>query len=149
MSIRTELILALLVFAAFPMIAMGVLSFANARKSLKETRIAGLESTADLSVVYGDRQRIWEVLQNLVDNAIKFKGEEPNPRVEIGLWQNGKEPVRFVRDNGMGIDSRYNQKVFELFDQLDQKADGTGIELTSRAATATTAATRPESGGGG
>ena len=69
------------------------------------------------------------MLQNLLDNAIKFMGEQPNPRVKVGGWQDGEAPVCFVRDNGMGIDPRYSRKVFELFDQLDQKADGTGIGL--------------------
>jgi len=84
---------------------------------------------ADLPVVFGDRLRIREVLQNLVDNAVKFMGEELNPQVEIGARQRDGETVCFVRDNGMGIDPRYNQKVFGLFDKLDQKSDGTGVGL--------------------
>ena len=82
-----------------------------------------------LPIVFMDRLRIREVLQNLVENAAKFMGEEPNPLVEIGGLQRDGESVCFVRDNGMGIDPRYSQKVFDLFDQLDRNTEGTGIGL--------------------
>ncbi len=87
-------------------------------------------TTADgLPVIFGDRLRVREVLQNLVENAIKFMGEEPNPQVEIGGLQRDGESVCFVRDNGIGIDPRYSQKVFDLFDKLDRNTEGTGIGL--------------------
>ena len=82
-----------------------------------------------LPVVFGDRLRIGEVLQNIIENAAKFMGDEPNPRVEIGGLQRDGESVCFVRDNGMGIDPRYDQKVFNIFDKLDQTTTGTGIGL--------------------
>ncbi len=84
----------------------------------------------NLPRIFADRQRISEVLQNLVDNAVKFMGNQPNPRVEIG--QAGDEngmPVLFVRDNGMGISSDHFERVFGLFNKLDPKTEGTGIGL--------------------
>lgn len=83
-----------------------------------------------LPSVYGDRQRIFEVFQNLVDNAAKFMGEQPKPIIEIGAsgWQNGM-PVLFVRDNGVGIDPKHLDRIFGLFNKLDPKSDGTGIGL--------------------
>jgi signal transduction histidine kinase len=84
----------------------------------------------DLPVVYGDRQRLLEVLQNLIDNAVKFMGDQLNPHIEIG--QQGEEdgkPVFYVKDNGIGIPSEYHERVFGLFDKLDAKTDGTGIGL--------------------
>jgi signal transduction histidine kinase len=84
---------------------------------------------ADLPVVYGDRPRLLEVLQNLIDNAIKFMGNQPEPRIEIGCRQIGQETVCYVRDNGIGIEPRYHHKVFGLFDRLNPAIDGTGIGL--------------------
>jgi signal transduction histidine kinase len=65
----------------------------------------------------------------LIDNAVKYMGDEPRPKIEIGARQDGDEIVCYVRDNGMGVEPRYHQKVFGLFDQLDPKAEGSGIGL--------------------
>jgi len=84
----------------------------------------------NLPTVYGDRQRLLEVLQNLVDNAAKFMGDQNEPRIEIG--QDGDEdgkPVFYVRDNGIGILPEHHDRVFGLFNKLDIKTDGTGIGL--------------------
>lgn len=83
-----------------------------------------------LPEVFGDRQRLTEVLQNLLDNAAKFMGGQPNPLIEVG--QRGEEdgkPVFFVKDNGMGIAPAFHEKVFGLFNRLDPKAEGTGVGL--------------------
>jgi len=96
---------------------------------LAEERKVQVTVADGLPVIFGDRLRIREVLQNLVENAIKFMKEEPDPRVEVGGLQRDGESVSFVRDNGMGIDPRYRQKIFDLFDKLDRDTDGTGIGL--------------------
>lgn len=88
-----------------------------------------VEVAADLPVVVGDRLRLWQVLQNLIDNAAKFMGDQPRPTVEIGCRRDGSETVCFVRDNGAGIDPRHHQKIFGLFDRLDTETDGTGVGL--------------------
>jgi PAS domain S-box-containing protein len=85
----------------------------------------------NLPQVYGDRARLLEVLQNLIDNAAKFMGDQPNPHIEIGQeggTENGS-PILFVRDNGMGIDPKFKDRIFGLFDKLDPLTDGTGIGL--------------------
>jgi len=84
----------------------------------------------DMPVIVGDRQRLLEVVQNLVDNAAKFMGNQTDPRIEIG--QAGEEsgkPIFFVRDNGMGIPPEHHERIFGLFNKLDVKSDGTGIGL--------------------
>ena len=83
----------------------------------------------DLPIVYGDRMRLHEVVQNLVENAIKFMGDQAAPRIEIGTKVSERERVIYVRDNGIGIDVRYRDKIFGLFDKLDQDSPGTGIGL--------------------
>jgi PAS domain S-box-containing protein len=77
----------------------------------------------------GDRVRLSEIWQNLVENAVKFMGEQPKPCIEIGAETRGEEIVFFVRDNGIGIDPRFQAKIFDLFAKLDTKAEGTGIGL--------------------
>jgi len=78
----------------------------------------------------GDRPRLLEVLQNLLDNAVKFMGAQPQPCVHIGMRREGAETVCYVRDNGIGIAPRYHAQIFGLFERLDVASDGTGIGLT-------------------
>ncbi len=80
-------------------------------------------------VVVGDRVRLVEVFQNLLDNAVKFALPGVAPHVEIGAELEGPEPVMFVRDHGIGIDPRHAHKLFGLFEKLDPSAEGTGIGL--------------------
>jgi len=80
-------------------------------------------------VLHGDRMRLIEVFQNLVDNAIKFMGEQAEPRVEIGVDTSGPEIVLFVRDNGLGIDPRHQSKLFGVFEKLHPGTAGTGMGL--------------------
>jgi two-component system, chemotaxis family, sensor kinase Cph1 len=84
---------------------------------------------AGLPTVWGDRARLVEVLQNLVDNAAKFMGEQRQPRVEIGVREQAGEKVFFVRDNGIGIDPRFRDRVFGLFEKLDPDSEGSGVGL--------------------
>jgi len=81
--------------------------------------------------VHGDRTRLTEVIQNLVDNAVKFMGDQAKPHITIGTTSNEKnETVFFVRDNGIGIESQYHERIFTLFNKLTADAEGTGIGLT-------------------
>jgi signal transduction histidine kinase len=103
-------------------------AIALARGRLQMRGIA-VEVAADLPVVRGDRARLIEVVQNLVDNAAKFMGEQAQPRVEIGARAGLGETVLFVRDNGIGIPPRHHQRVFRLFDKLDPGSEGSGVGL--------------------
>jgi signal transduction histidine kinase len=78
---------------------------------------------------FGDRPRLVEIWQNLVENAVKFMGDQPSPCIEIGADRHGGAPVFFVRDNGIGIDPRHQAKVFGLFEKLDPRSEGTGLGL--------------------
>jgi len=95
-----------------------------------ELRGVTVHAQPNLPPVYGDRQRLIEVLQNLLDNAAKYMGDQPEPRIEIGQRgeENGK-PVYYVRDNGIGIAPEYHKRIFGLFNKLDPKAEGTGVGL--------------------
>ncbi|MEI6035280.1 MAG: PAS domain-containing sensor histidine kinase [Verrucomicrobiae bacterium] len=77
----------------------------------------------------GSRPRLVQAFQNLVDNAVKFLGDQPAPRVEIGMELEGSEIVLFVRDNGKGIEPSQQSKLFGLFEKLDPGTHGSGIGL--------------------
>ena len=82
-------------------------------------------------IIHGDRTRLTEVIQNLVDNAVKFMGDQSSPHITIGATKNEmNETVFFVCDNGIGIDSQYHERIFTLFSKLNASTEGTGIGLT-------------------
>ncbi len=89
-----------------------------------------VEVEGPLPDVHGDSQRLVEVVQNLLDNAAKFMGEQSDPRVWIGSRVGaGGELVLFVRDNGIGIAPMHQERIFELFHRLDPHLEGTGLGL--------------------
>lgn len=83
----------------------------------------------DMPTVFGDPGRLLEVFQNLIDNSIKFMGSQQAPRIEIGAHRDNGEVHCYVRDNGIGIASEYQARVFELFERLDTRVEGTGVGL--------------------
>ena len=104
-------------------------ALSNVKGRIEEYDIA-VKLQPNLPAVYGDHQRLVEVLQNLVDNAAKFMGEQTDPKIEIG--QNGEEndkPVFYVKDNGKGIAPEHHERIFGLFERLNPQAEGTGIGL--------------------
>ncbi|MEP6894922.1 MAG: ATP-binding protein, partial [Chloroflexota bacterium] len=84
---------------------------------------------ANFPVVRGDHVRLVEVIQNLVDNATKFTGDQQKPRIEIGVKIENGRSVFFVSDNGVGVEPEYHERVFGLFNKLDVNTEGTGIGL--------------------
>jgi signal transduction histidine kinase len=88
-----------------------------------------IETDRDFPVVNVDPARIREVLVNLIENAIKYRAIQPDPVIRIGIDKEGEEPVFFVQDNGIGIESRYLERIFNLFEKLDGTTEGTGVGL--------------------
>jgi len=85
----------------------------------------------DLPTLWGARTQIRQVFFHLLTNAIKYLGENPSPRIEIGANNGSLDFVEcYVRDNGIGIDPQYQKKIFELFHRLKEaEAEGTGVGL--------------------
>ena len=83
----------------------------------------------ELPMVKADRVRLVQVMQNLMDNAIKFTQSQAQPIIEIGTRCLNGANVFFVRDNGIGIEPQYHERIFGLFNKLDPRAEGTGIGL--------------------
>ena len=79
--------------------------------------------------LYGDRIRLREVFENLIDNAVKYMGEQKRPVIDIGIRNEGDKQVIYVKDNGLGIEENYHEKVFHLFEKLNPTIEGTGIGL--------------------
>lgn len=88
---------------------------------------------ADLPTVYADRKRIEQAMYNILSNAVKYIGQNnPNPRIDIGCREQNSEKIFWVQDNGIGIDQKYFEKIFQLFERLPPAklaAEGTGIGL--------------------
>ncbi len=97
---------------------------------LKASRV-DIEFTDEGYRMRGDYTRLVEVVQNLLDNAVKFMGSQPNPLIRIGVLKNeSNQPVFFVQDNGIGIEPQFIGRIFGLFNKLDSNSDGTGVGLT-------------------
>jgi PAS domain S-box-containing protein len=96
-----------------------------------EAKQAQIKIQNDLPMVYGDRVRLVEVMQNLIDNSTKYSNPASTPCIEIGTKEDAQgQTVFFVADNGIGIDPQFHERIFGLFNKLDTKAEGTGIGLT-------------------
>jgi PAS domain S-box-containing protein len=93
------------------------------------TRRVEIAWSAPTLTLYGDRVRLIEIWQNLIDNAVKFMGAQPQPRIEIG-WEGTLPDICFyVRDNGIGIDPAHQDHIFDLFTKLNPSDEGTGLGL--------------------
>ncbi len=88
-----------------------------------------LDVASDLPVVLVDRRQFLEVFQNLIENAVKFMGDQGSPRIEIGVRPEEPRAIIYVRDNGIGVEPRFHEQIFGLFNRLDQSAQGTGVGL--------------------
>ncbi|MCW3987362.1 MAG: ATP-binding protein, partial [Candidatus Bathyarchaeota archaeon] len=83
-----------------------------------------------LPTVFADESQLVQLLQNLIDNGVKFRSEKP-PHIHVSAMKKGSEWVFSVRDNGMGIDPQYHERIFEVFQRLHtgEEYSGTGIGL--------------------
>lgn len=86
---------------------------------------------ASLPPAVGDEKLIHQVWQNLLANALKFTGKRERVMIEIGFKQDGGQNTYFVRDNGVGFDMQYANKLFGVFQRLHKETDfpGTGVGL--------------------
>ncbi len=88
-------------------------------------------AVSSLPQIYGDPNTITLVFTNLILNAIKFSRQAEKPQITIGYKESGEEVICFVKDNGVGFDMRYSNKLFKVFQRLHstQQFEGTGVGL--------------------
>jgi light-regulated signal transduction histidine kinase (bacteriophytochrome) len=100
----------------------------NLQAAIEES--GAMVTNDDLPTVRVDPSQLLQVFQNLIANAIKFRGECP-PRIHVAAQDQGREWLLSVRDNGIGIDPQFADKLFVIFRRLHTRQDypGTGIGL--------------------
>lgn len=86
---------------------------------------------SELPTVNGDLILIKQLFQNLIDNAIKYSSKNEEVNIRIGYENSEQAPVFFVKDNGVGFDAKYHDKLFGVFQRLHSSNDfsGTGVGL--------------------
>ncbi|MGY8768192.1 MAG: sensor histidine kinase [Pirellulales bacterium] len=109
-------------------ISQQVIALMKGQLSEKQVEVQ-VDISSDLPDVEVDPIRFAEVLQNLIENAIKYMGDQRNPRINLGARYEENQLVCFVKDNGIGVEPAFQEKVFGLFEQLDASASGTGVGL--------------------
>ena len=111
---------------------------AMAEECLQSLQAANPERKVELQVqpdmhAIGDPRLLRIVLQNLLSNAWKFTSEREQPKIQVGVARDYDQLVFFVKDNGVGFDVKYSDKVFGIFQRLHkpEEFEGTGIGLAS------------------
>jgi light-regulated signal transduction histidine kinase (bacteriophytochrome) len=116
-----------------PFTQIRFLDVVNDALTLLESSIhdAGGQVTWDhLPDIMGDRSQLVQLIQNLIGNGLAYHGDEP-PHIHISAERSGEEWIFSVRDNGIGIEPQYFERIFEIFKRLHDQKDypGTGIGL--------------------
>jgi len=103
-------------------------AISNLRQAIEES--AAVVTSDPLPAVSGDAVQLGQLFQNLIANAIKFRGEAA-PKIHVSACEYGDQTVFSVRDNGIGIDARHGERIFQIFQRLHErgKYPGTGIGL--------------------
>lgn len=99
-----------------------------------EARGIEIHVQENLPLIRGERKRLGQAMDNLMNNAVKYIGKDnPSPRIEVGIEERDAQRIFFVRDNGIGIEKRYFDKIFQIFERLPaarQAGEGTGMGLS-------------------
>lgn len=109
-----------------------LVAIVNQARAMLELNIEerGIEFVIDpMPTVEVDASRITEVYQNLIENSVKFMGEQSSPRIHIGAHEKDEMIECFVRDNGVGIEGEFHIQIFDLFERLSNNVEGTGVGL--------------------
>jgi PAS domain S-box-containing protein len=100
----------------------------NLGGSIREQKVDIRLPAMDL-ILFGDRLRLCQIWQNLIENALKYSRDGSIPRIDLGLNQDKGETIFYVKDNGIGIAPQYLKKIFGIFEKLDPSSSGAGMGL--------------------
>ncbi|MBI2380701.1 MAG: hypothetical protein HYV16_08100 [Gammaproteobacteria bacterium] len=116
-------------FAAIPMQRVLDAALANLSAARDEAQ-AQISQDLNLPTVQGDEGQLVQLLQNLIGNAIKYRGDKP-PEIHFGFRDSGEDYEFFVSDRGIGIEPKYFDKIFVIFQRLHTREEypGTGVGL--------------------
>ena len=103
-------------------------SLAAVAGSVRENGIDVVVEPHDLQL-FGDPLQLGQIWQNLIENAIKYRGDGPEPRIVVGVDLSAGETEFFVCDNGIGIASKHSERIFGIFAQLNPHSGGCGLGL--------------------
>lgn len=95
-----------------------------------QLRSASVSIAAGGPLLTGDPDKFVQIWQHLIGNAAKYMGNQPHPVIAVGVEQGDQEKLFYVRDNGIGIEKPYQDRIFDLFDQLEKDTEGMGLGLT-------------------
>lgn len=106
-------------------------ALSNLKVAIEEAN-AKIEIEGELPVVSGDRTQLIQLFQNLIHNAIKYRSCDRDTIIKISAHADSDKITFSIRDNGIGIESQYFEKIFELFQKLHTHStyDGAGIGLS-------------------
>jgi len=82
--------------------------------------------------VFGNKTQLYQLLQNLINNGLKYQKPNTKPHVHVGIEESAKQWKFFIKDNGIGMEERHLKKIFDVFLRLHRKDEyvGTGIGLS-------------------
>lgn len=104
-----------------------ILQLFNVKLNYPNTKISLQD---DLPQMKGDKRMLFQLWSNLLNNALKYSRKAENPQVEIGAFEKEGRTIYFIKDNGIGIDPKHADKIFQTFSRLAGKSyKGTGIGL--------------------
>ncbi len=81
-------------------------------------------------MLYGNRQRLCQIWQNLIENAVKYRRADREICIETGFREVNGETVFYLKDNGIGIEPEYHSKIFGIFEKLNAESSGAGLGLS-------------------
>ncbi|SCY35672.1 multi-sensor signal transduction histidine kinase [Nonlabens sp. Hel1_33_55] len=89
----------------------------------------------DMPAVFGDKMMVLQLFSNLITNAFKYSSKVDGPQVEIGSYEKDGRAIYYVKDNGIGIDPKYQEKIFGVFTRLfttEYEGSGVGLAIVQR-----------------
>jgi signal transduction histidine kinase len=88
-------------------------------------------SYGDLPTISGNKTQIYQLFQNLINNALKYQAADSSPEINIDVVEGGRHWIFSIQDNGIGIAPEHRYKIFEVFQRLHRRTQypGTGIGL--------------------